>query len=58
MNDMANQGLRTLIFGMKELDSSLDVDKALAIEDLDQFENDISLLGVTGLEDTLQDDVA
>ena len=28
MNEMANQGLRTLIFAMKQLDSSLDYETA------------------------------
>lgn len=49
MNDMASEGLRTLMFAVKELDSNLNV-KELSDEEL---ETDIEMLGVTGLEDLL-----
>ena len=61
MNQHASKGLRTLMFAQKELDKNLDI---AAMKDKDEeelakeVENDIELLGVTGLEDLLQDNVA
>ena len=61
MNDFAAEGLRTLMFAMKELDSSID---AASLKDKDEktlaseMEKDLDLLGVTGLDDELQDNVA
>jgi magnesium-transporting ATPase (P-type) len=57
MNQYANQGLRTLMFGVKVLDSSLTKESAMAAKE-DDLESNIELLGVTGLEDMLQDNVA
>ena len=58
MNSMASKGLRTLIFGMKELSSDWDHEKLMDVKDLEILEDGIRLLGVTGLEDLLQDNVA
>jgi len=49
MNDMASEGLRTLMFAVKELDSNVNV-KELSDTEL---ETDIEMLGVTGLQDLL-----
>jgi len=49
MNEMASEGLRTLMFAVKELDSNANV-KELSDEEL---ETDIEVLGVTGLQDLL-----
>ena len=54
MNNMASDGLRTLMFAVKELDQNINV-KEVSDEEL---ETDIEVLGVTGLQDLLQDDVA
>lgn len=55
MDDLAAQGQRTLLFGKKLL-SEQDV---VNVEDIDSevFENGLTLMGCTGLEDLLQDDV-
>jgi len=58
MNSMASKGLRTLIFAMKELASDWDHEKLMEVKDLEVLESGINLLGVTGLEDLLQDNVA
>ena len=52
MEKLSNEGLRTLIFGFKNITFS-------SIKDLDPsvFEEDLELLGATALEDLLQDDV-
>jgi P-type E1-E2 ATPase len=49
MNEMASEGLRTLMFAMKELDSNANVKELSA----DELETDIEVLGVTGLQDLL-----
>ena len=54
----AEQGMRTLVFAYKRL--QLDTDfNSNEIEDFDDdfFEQNLSLLGVTGVEDMLQDEV-
>ena len=56
LNDFASRGLRTLCFGMKEIDGAHTKESLKDIED-EQLENNIELLGGTGLEDLLQDDV-
>ena len=60
MDDFAVMGYRTLMFAMKEL-SSLTTQKSLencAEEDIESQENQVTLLGITALEDLLQDNVA
>jgi magnesium-transporting ATPase (P-type) len=52
---MANLGLRTLMFGMKELSKSVSKE---TMPDTKFLEKDLTLLGATGLEDLLQDNVA
>ena len=52
---MADQGLRTLLFAYKELTVS-DLE-SLKHEKPEYFESDLTLLGATGLEDLLQEDV-
>ena len=57
MNEKSSEGLRTLMFAMKNLEDGLTretLDKRYTDE---SFEEDIDLLGVTGLEDLLQDNV-
>ena len=56
MDQFASKGLRTLMFAKKEL-SSLTSKKNLEEMPHEDFEGGITLLGVTGLEDLLQDDV-
>ena len=56
MDKFASQGLRTLMFGMREL-SPLTTKKSIEADDVANFEGEIELLGVTGLEDLLQDNV-
>lgn len=56
LDDFADQGLRTLVYGYKEMDSNItqaQVDK-LRVEEV---ECGLTMLGVTGVEDLLQDDV-
>ena len=48
------KGLRVLMFGMKNINGETD---GSLEEDNDVFEKDIELLGITGLEDMLQDNV-
>ena len=55
VNDMADLGLRTLMFGMKELDSKVTLE---TMPDTSIIENNLTILGATGLEDVLQDNVA
>ena len=50
---MASRGLRTLVFGIRELSGIIDVD-SLTPQDVEQ---NITLLGATAVEDLLQDDV-
>jgi len=56
MDNYANLGLRTLMFAMKEFSSDFITNKLKEMPD-DVFENEIYLLGITGLEDLLQDNV-
>ena len=56
MDKFASDGLRTLMFGKKELNSLTDK-QTLEKMPMEDYEGDITLLGVTGLEDLLQDDV-
>lgn len=46
----ASQGLRTMVFGMKICDGIRDINGDLKE---DQFEYDLELLGVSGVEDVL-----
>ena len=56
MDNYANLGLRTLMFAIKEFSSDFITNKLKEMPD-DVFENEIYLLGITGLEDLLQDNV-
>ena len=49
----AAKGMRTLVFAFKKLNEDCDVDK---VEDT-YLEQNLTLLGATGVEDVLQDDV-
>jgi len=53
MDDLACQGFRTLMFAMKELDSSFSSDDAIKDADEKTLESNLTLLGVTALEDLL-----
>ena len=57
MEEFASIGLRTLMFGMKKL--SLSSDQIADIKQVpdETFEDGVELLGITGLEDLLQDNV-
>jgi magnesium-transporting ATPase (P-type) len=51
LNDFANEGLRTLVYAYKEL-------KPRSVQQIknmipEEFESDLTLLGVTGVEDLL-----
>ena len=48
------KGLRVLMFGIKNINGETN---GSLEEDNDVFEKDIELLGITGLEDMLQDNV-
>jgi P-type E1-E2 ATPase len=50
---MARKGLRTLVFGMKQLDRVADYDKLTAKD----VEFGLLLIGVSGVEDLLQEGV-
>lgn len=50
---MARKGLRTLVFGMKQLDRVADYDKLTETD----VEFGLRLIGVSGVEDLLQEDV-
>ena len=56
VNDFANEGLRTLVFAFKELDGAVTEG---SLEDIneDELESNLELLGATGLEDVLQENV-
>jgi len=55
LDDFAEQGLRTLVYGYKEMPTMTpDQVEDLTMEDV---ECDMTMLGVTGVEDLLQDDV-
>jgi P-type E1-E2 ATPase len=53
MNDLASMGKRTLMFACKDMGADVNVD-----ENIDHFETELTLLGTSGLEDVLQDNVA
>jgi len=56
LDDFADQGLRTLVYAYKEMPTMTeDQIEDLTMEDV---ESDMTMLGVTGVEDLLQDDVA
>jgi len=55
MDELANTGLRTLMFAKKEF-SMLANKEFLLNESENNLEDDLTLLGVTALEDLLQDD--
>ena len=57
MESYASTGLRTLLFSMKELTEG-DVNDIDTLEDPFKFERAVTLLGTTGIEDLLQDNVA
>ena len=50
----AGEGLRTLAFGFKTLEQEVNFESATAIE----VETNLTLVGITAVEDLLQDDVA
>jgi magnesium-transporting ATPase (P-type) len=59
MDEFASQGLRTLMFGIKELEQRANYNNENIKEvKEEELETDIELLGITGLEDLLQDNVA
>ena len=56
MEIIAQNGLRTLMFAKKEL-SSLNTPGDIKLINEQLLEDELTLLGVTGLEDLLQDNV-
>ena len=50
VNEFARKGYRTLVFGMKEIDQKPEYTD-------EEVESNLTLLGVTGVEDELQDDI-
>jgi len=54
-NEFANQGLRSLMFAMKELNMN---DDEITNASPEQLESDITLLGASGLRDVLQNNLA
>lgn len=57
MEELAERGLRTLMFGIKELESTHTAE-SLKNAETEPLETGITFLGVTALEDLLQDNVA
>lgn len=57
MDEYAAEGLRTLMFAKKEIANVVDAN-SLKEGDESMLEEDLTLLGVTGLEDLLQDNAA
>ena len=53
MDEMAEQGLRTLVFAYKEVTGVNNYKDT----DAEVFESGLTLLGITAIEDVLQDDV-
>ena len=49
-------GMRTLVFSYKKIDPRISME-TLKFEEHSYFESDMTLLGATGVEDMLQDDV-
>jgi magnesium-transporting ATPase (P-type) len=60
MNQLASQGLRTMMFAVKTLPADTQSNSTPTSNegDTELFEKDAELLGVLGLEDVLQDNVA
>ena len=56
MDDLARDGLRTLMFAKKVLTED-QANNLTQETDTEVFENSLQLLGVTGLEDLLQENV-
>lgn len=56
MDDLARDGLRTLMFAKKVLTED-QANNLTQDTDTEVFENSLQLLGVTGLEDLLQENV-
>jgi len=56
MDKFAKEGLRTLMFAKRVLSTS-ETDKSIKEMPIEDFESDLTLLGVTGLEDLLQENV-
>lgn len=56
VNAFAYEGLRTLVFAVKELDGAV-TEGSLQDMSEEDLESDLELLGVTGLEDILQENV-
>ena len=56
MDDLARDGLRTLMFAKKVLTED-QANNLTQETDTEVFENTLQLLGVTGLEDLLQENV-
>lgn len=54
MDDLALEGLRTLMFAIKEFPQDID-EQHLKQSDESQLENDLRLVGITALEDLLQE---
>jgi len=50
VNEFARKGYRTLVFGVKEYTLKADYTE-------EEVECDLNLVGITGLEDELQDDI-
>ena len=55
MESFAEQGMRTLVFAYRKL-GRVDAEEIVALPP-EYFESDLDLLGATGVEDLLQDDV-
>ena len=53
-NNFASEGLRVLAFGMRDAESQEDFENKTG----EQVEDDLSMVGITAVEDLLQDDVA
>mmetsp|Transcript_23944 Transcript_23944/g.36674 ORF Transcript_23944/g.36674 Transcript_23944/m.36674 type:complete len:92 (+) Transcript_23944:1648-1923(+) len=51
MDGFASIGLRTLMFAYKELDDDFEVPESDTV--IEELENNLILIGITGLEDTL-----
>ena len=57
LNRFAAEGLRTLCFGSRVMDNGCTKESLKDMSD-SELEKDIELLGATGLEDLLQEDVS
>lgn len=56
VNYFAKKGLRTLVFAYKDIDET-QIDVILEDVEPEDMEKGYSLIGITGVEDTLQDNV-